>query len=404
MWRNIVRGSAHRKRTNMVHLITTTSELADVCKRLAGDEFITIDTEFLREKTYYPKLCLVQLASGADEELAVAVDPLADGIDLAPMYDLLRNESVLKVIHAGGQDMEIFAADMEGDLPKPVFDTQIAGAVCGMGEQIGYENIVSRLLKRQIDKSQQFTDWSKRPLTDEQLTYAIADVTHLRDVYHKLVAQCTASERLHWVQEEAERVLLNPETYKSEPKDAWVRLKKRVKKQAALRRLQALCQWREERAIRENKPRGWILHDDGIVEIAMTNPTTHEKMNRIRAIGRHRGGLKFEDIFEVLERANQSDAQIVLPDSGKSPTSSDDDMVREFLKLVLKQQCEEHQIASRLVATIDDINQLLATGDARFMHGWRYDVFGSVAKAAMKGELSLSLNQKSLAFGTSKMD
>lgn len=390
----------------MYQIIHTTIDLEEFCKKLANNSFITVDTEFLRERTYFPNLCLVQVASGDDESLAAIIDPLSKGIDLQPLFEILQNEKIIKVMHSGKQDIEIFHNINDGKVPYPVFDTQIAAMFCGMGEQIGYESIVNKTIGKSVNKAHQFTDWARRPLSEDQLNYAICDVTFLRDVYRKLLDSEIPKERVAWVEAETEQKLTDPELYSTSPDKAWQRIKKKNSKPAYLNRLRTLCEWREKRAINENKPRGWILHDDAIQEIALTNPTSVEKLQRIRAIKSHRGGLKLEELLDLVKTANAEPKEKQQPIKINKRFPSELEPARDFLKLILKQQAETHNIAPKLLASIDDLNDFLQNGDdTPFLSGWRYELFGQFAKAAMKGEISVSLcqnNNKMLVFSEAK--
>ncbi|MEP0508443.1 MAG: ribonuclease D, partial [Aurantimonas coralicida] len=264
-----------------MHTITTTAELSEACSRLAAAEFVTVDTEFIRETTFWPELCLIQMAS---DDLAVLVDPLADGLDLAPFFDLMRDERIVKVFHAARQDVEIIHK-LGNIIPVPLFDTQVAAMVCGFGESIAYDQLVARTTDGRIDKTSRFTDWRRRPLSDQQLAYALADVTYLRDVYRFLSAQLAEKGRTRWVDEEM-AVLTDPATYDLHPDDAWRRLKLRVRKPIELQILKEVAAWREREAREADKPRGRILKDDAIYEIAQQAPTDEQSLSRLRTIPR----------------------------------------------------------------------------------------------------------------------
>lgn len=372
-----------------VTVITDTATLADFCSRWAKERFVTVDTEFIREKTYFPMLCLVQVAGAED---AAVIDPLAEGIDLKPLIALMRDPNVLKVFHAGSQDLEIFYLLMEG-LPSPLYDTQIAAMVCGFGEQVGYESIVQQLCARQIDKSQRFTDWSLRPLKPEQLLYALADVTHLRDVYEKLRDRIAEEGREDWIEEELGG-LADPDHYVTRPEDAWLKQRHRERRPRYLARLRALAQWREEEAIRQNKPRGWILNDDALQEIAQTNPINEAGLRRCRTIKKHLSQLDTKLLLLLIETANTLPVNQCprLPEKKHVPHEYDSS--KDLLKVLLKLKCQQHNVAQRLVATVDDLNDFLLGDPAPFLKGWRYEVFGEDAKRLLAGDLAVTLKDK----------
>jgi ribonuclease D len=339
--------------------IESTEELSAACARLAHHPFITIDTEFIRETTFWPELCLVQVAS-TDE--AVLIDPLAKGIDLAPLFDLLADKTVLKVFHAARQDIEIFYK-LTGKVPEPVFDTQVAAMVCGFGDAIAYDQLVKRISGAHIDKSSRFTDWRQRPLSDRQLSYALADVTHLRDVYADLHERLKSENREHWVAEEM-GVLTAPETYDLKPEDAWTRLKLRVRKPVELQILKNIAAWREREARSRNQPRRRILKDDAIYEIAQQQPQTPEALARLRSLNK---GIERSSIAAPLVRAvtdaleMDKDDLPAIPRPPASPegTSAAVDLLRVLLKLA----AEEHSVAQKIIATTDDLEQIAIHGD-----------------------------------------
>ena len=373
----------------MVTVITDTATLSAFCHRLQSESYVTVDTEFIREKTYYPLLCLIQIA--ASKEAAV-IDPLAEGMSLDPLLALMRNKSVLKVFHAGGQDLEILYHLM-GELPSPLYDTQIAAMVCGFGEQVGYESIVQQLCNEPLDKSQRFTDWSHRPLKPEQLRYALADVTHLRHVYARLKEQISLAGREAWIEEELTS-LADPDQYVTHPEEAWLKQRIRERKPRYLARLRALAQWREEEAMRQNRPRGWILNDDALQEIAQTNPVTEANLKRGRMIKKHLGDLDLKLLLLLIETANTLPiAQCPrLPEKRHVP--SDLDSSKDLLKVLLKLKCQRHNVAARLVASADDLNDFLLGDLPPFMKGWRYEVFGEDAARLLSGKLAIGLNEK----------
>ena len=370
-----------------VTVISDTAMLTDYCRRWQKEAYVTVDTEFIREKTYFPLLCLIQVAGGED---AAVIDPLAPGISLAPLLELMRNKAVLKVFHAGSQDLEIFYQLMDG-LPDPIYDTQIAAMVCGFGEQVGYEAIVQQLCGRQLDKSQRFTDWSLRPLRPEQLQYALADVTHLQEVYRKLESQITKQGRQSWIYEELS-ALADPEKYVTHPDEAWLRLRPRERKPHYLARLKALAQWREEEAIRQNKPRGWILNDDAVQEIAQTNPLSENALKRGRAIKKHLGQLDLKLLVLLIEGANTLPTNQCPRLPERKQSVSDQESTRDLLKVLLKLTCQKNNVAPRLVASAEDINDFLLGVPVAFTKGWRMEVFGQAAEALLAGKCALAVD------------
>ncbi len=372
--------------------ITTTAALADFCKACADQPYVTVDTEFLRERTYYSKLCLVQMAyPGEGEENAVIVDPLADGMDLAPMYELFENRDVVKVFHAARQDLEIFAVE-QGIIPKPFFDTQIAAMVCGFGEQVGYETLVRQIAKASVDKSSRFTDWSRRPLSDKQKHYALADVTHLRGIYEYLAAELEKTGRKAWLEEEI-AVLMNPETYRVDPDNAWKRLKTRNNSRKFLAVVRELARFREETAQSRNIPRNRIYKDDALMELAATRPHSFDDLNKSRLLLREaRKGAVAEGILAAVrrgERCAPEDMPEVPPARVKKNGT---ESLADLLRVLLKAKAEKYRVAQKLIATAADLDAL-ANGDdsdARVLKGWRREVFGEDALRLREGKIALS--------------
>jgi len=374
-------------------MITTTKALAAFCARLAKHDFVTVDTEFLRETTYWPELCLIQMAGPEDEGI---IDPLADGIDLKPFFELMADTSVIKVFHAARQDIEIMVN--RGDLvPHPIFDTQVAAMVCGFGESISYDQLVSRISGAHIDKSSRFTDWSRRPLTDKQLDYALADVTHLRDVYLELVSRLDTEGRRHWVVDEM-AVLESRSTYEMDPADAWKRLKMRVKKPAELCVLQHLAAWREREARARNVPRGRVLKDDAIYEIAQQQPKDGEALGRLRTIPRgwersQQGATVVEIVSEALETPKEDMPR--LPRQRQAPEGAQ--AAVELLRVLLKLTVEKENVAAKIIATSDDLETIAIDGEAAdvaALKGWRRELFGDRALKLIRGELALRFADK----------
>lgn len=378
--------------------ITTTEALAEYCTRAAAHSYVTVDTEFLRERTYYSKLCLVQLAVPGDaEEDAVLVDPLADGISLEPLYDLFRDENVVKVFHAARQDLEIFYVDA-GLIPVPLFDTQVAAMVCGYGDQVGYETLVRKIAREQIDKSSRFTDWSRRPLTEPQKKYALADVTHLRDVYEALSGELEKTGRGAWVEEEL-GVLTDPATYRVEPEDAWMRVKTRTNSGRFLGIVKELAQFREAYAQSRNVPRSRVFKDDALLELASTKPADIKDLGRSRLLLREaRKGEIAEGILAAV-KAGQEMAQSQLPKP--APNGRDKLQVNpalaDLLRVLLKARSEDTKVAQKLIASAADLD-LIAAGqrDVSALKGWRAKVFGDDALRLCDGKLALAAKGQSV--------
>src|SRR5271155_5058155 len=374
--------------------ITTTPELAAACRRMAAHPFVTVDTEFLRETTYYPLLCVAQMAS-PDE--AVVIDALAPGIDLAPFYALMADETVMKVFHAARQDIEIVwhAAKL---IPHPIFDTQVAAMVLGYGDSISYDQLVQRITGDSLDKSHRFTDWTRRPLTEAQLTYAISDVTHLRQVYLALVEDLKRRGRADWVGDEM-GVLTSPETYRMDPESAWRRLKTRVRKPKELAVLIEVAAWREREAQSRDVPRSRVLKDEVIGDIAVQAPTTTERLKNLRSLPkgfeRSRWG---EAIVAAVERGLASDLKN-LPRPVRMPPNANGTAVVELLKVLLRMISERHHVAAKVIATVDDLERIAAddTADVPALAGWRRELFGEKALALKRGDLVLAIEKGKVA-------
>ncbi|KZS54584.1 ribonuclease D [Rhizobium anhuiense] len=369
-------------------MIETTADLAAACKELAKSDFITIDTEFLRETTFWPELCLIQMASPTTE---VLVDPLAKGIDLAPFFELMADTKVLKVFHAARQDIEIIFN--RGNLiPHPIFDTQVAAMVCGFGDSVSYDQLVSRIKSVHIDKSSRFTDWSRRPLSDKQLEYALADVTHLRDVYLSLKAELDREGRTSWLSEEMD-ILEARETYDMHPDDAWQRLKMRLRKPQELAILKYVAAWREREARARNVPRSRVLKDDAIYEIAQQQPKDTEALGRLRTIPK--GWERSTSGAAVIEAVN---AALALPkaDMPHAPRQAQAPegaaAAVELLKVLLKLISEKHGVAPKVIANSEDLDRIAAEGekaDVAALSGWRRDLFGEPALRLIQGDIAL---------------
>ena len=370
--------------------LTTTKELADFCSDAAGHPYITVDTEFLRERTYYSKLCLIQIAyPGEGDENAVLVDPLSADISLEPLYDLFRNEAVVKVFHAARQDLEIFFIDA-GVIPKPLFDTQVAAMVCGFGDQVGYETLVRKVAKQSLDKSSRFTDWSRRPLTDAQKTYALADVTHLRVIYQKLAAKLAKNKRAHWVEEELQ-TLTNPETYITRPEEAWKRVKTRTNSARMLGIVRALAEFREAHAQSNNIPRNRVFKDDALIELASTKPQSFDDLQRSRLLLREaRKGDIAKGILAAVASALALQPEYLPQVDKKEDAPDSNPALSEMLRVLLKAKTEHLGVAAKLVASASDLDAM-AAGERNLdmLRGWRAEVFGDEAKRLCQGEIGL---------------
>ncbi|MGL3109929.1 MULTISPECIES: ribonuclease D [Bradyrhizobium] len=371
-------------------LITTTADLAAACSRLAKHPVITVDTEFLRETTYYPLLCVVQMASA---EEAVVIDALAEGIDLKPFFELMGNEGVLKVFHAARQDIEIIW-HQAGIIPHPVFDTQVAAMVLGYGDSIAYDQLVEKVTGHRPDKTHRFTDWSRRPLTKEQMHYAVSDVTHLRDVFAALDADLKKRRRSEWVSIEME-VLTSPRTYDFHPERAWERLKTRVRKPKDLAVLMEVAAWREQEAQSRDVPRGRVLRDEAISDIATHAPTTLEKLAHLRSVPKGFEKSKWgADIVAAVERGLARDFS-TLPKLEKPRNNSNGAAIVELLKVLLRMTAERHAVASKVIATVDHLEEIAASDEADVpaLRGWRRELFGDAALKLKRGELALAIEK-----------
>ena len=370
--------------------LTTTQELAEFCSAAAKHPYVTVDTEFLRERTYYSKLCLIQIAyPGEGDENAVLVDPLSAEMSLDPLYELFLNDSVLKVFHAARQDLEIFFVDA-GIIPKPLFDTQVAAMVCGFGDQVGYETLVRKVAKESLDKSSRFTDWSRRPLSDAQKTYALADVTHLRVIYEKLAAKLARNKRAHWVEEELE-ILTNPETYIMRPQEAWKRVKTRTNSARVLGIVRELAEFREAFAKSNNIPRNRVFKDDALIELASTKPQSIDDLQRSRLLLREaRKGDIAKGILAAVSKAMALQPEQLPSVEKKEDMPDANPALCEMLRVLLKAKTEHLGVAAKLVASAADLDAM-AAGDRNLdmLRGWRSEVFGDEAKRLCQGEIGL---------------
>jgi len=370
-------------------LITTSDDLAAVCTRMARHPFVTVDTEFLRETTYYPLLCVAQMAS-PDE--AAVIDVLAPGIDLAPFFALMANEKVVKVFHAARQDIEI-VWNMAKTIPHPIVDTQVAAMVLGYGDSISYDQLVQRITGDTLDKSNRFTDWTRRPLSDAQIVYAVSDVTHLRDVYLKLAEDLEKRGRSNWVEAEMD-ILTSPDTYRADPERAWERLKSRVRKPKELAVLIEVAAWREREAQTRDVPRGRVIKDELIGDIAVQAPTTIERLGHLRSLPkgfeRSRWG---EQIVDAVKRGLERD-QKSLPRLERFRPAPNGAATVELLKVLLRMTAERHSVAAKVIATVDDLDRIAADDEADIpaLKGWRRELLGEKALALKHGRLALSVD------------
>ena len=372
-------------------LITTTEELAAVCRRLAQHPFVTVDTEFLRETTFWPKLCVLQLAS--DEE-AVVVDALAPDIDLIPFLDLMANRAVVKVFHAARQDLEIIWK-MSGNLPDPLFDTQVAAMVCGFGDQVSYSELAQTLCRVTIDKSSRFTDWARRPLSAAQVTYALADVTHLRDIYRALVRQLETSKRTGWLADEM-RTLLSPATYEQHPDQAWERFRSKLRKPRDLAVMMELAAWRESEAQSRDVPRSRILKDDAMIEVATAAPRSLDALGDLRALPRGMDKSRLgPDMLAAVERGLARDPKSLprIDRDRRGNGGGGNGATVELLKVLLRQVADAHGVAAKLIANVEDLEAIAASDDAEVpaLDGWRRSMFGAKALDLKNGRLALTV-------------
>ena len=371
--------------------ITTTADLAAFCDKLKGAPFVAVDTEFMRETTYWPKLCLIQAATAEHEAV---IDPLSPDLDLAPFLEVLKDTASLKVLHAARQDVEIFFN--LGATPMPLFDTQIAGMAAGFGEQVAYDALVRQMLKIDLDKSSRFTDWARRPLSDAQLTYALADVTHLAELYPILRERLEAEGRMAWVAEEM-KAMTAPALYDTAPENAWkrLRLRRHTPKYRAV--FKAIAAWRERTAQTRDQPRGRILKDDAIDELATQAPTDMEGLERLRSLQKGFGNSKFggELLGVIAEAASSPEALAAATARAATPSPpANAGAVVELLKVLLKARAEDAGVASKLIATVSDLEKIAADDDADTpaLQGWRLEAFGEDALKVKRGELALVLD------------
>lgn len=372
-----------------MRVITTTPDLAEACARLARHRFVAIDTEFLREQTFWPVLCLIQLAGLEDE---IIVDPLAPGLDLRPFYDLMANERVVKVFHAGRQDIEIIYARAQL-IPKPIFDTQVAAMVCGFGESVSYVNLVKKLTNKDIDKSSRFTDWSRRPLSQKQLTYALADVTHLREVYRQLKEELESTGRAHWLDEEM-ATLTDPATYETKPDQAWQRLKMRARNRRSLAVLIELAAWRERLAQTQDVPRSRILRDEALYDIANQAPTETAKLGELRTLSEgFSRSARAREIVEAVKRGLERDPRSLPQIPAGQVLSAEATALVDLLRVLLKAAAARNRVAPKLIADTSDLERIAVEQDpdVAALRGWRRELFGDDALRLKRGEVALTV-------------
>lgn len=374
-----------------MHVITHTAELESFCTAATGAPYLAVDTEFLRETTYWPKLCLIQAAAPG---LEAVIDPLADALDLAPFLHLLTDPGIVKVFHAARQDLEIFFKLLDGAMPGPVFDTQIAAMALGHGDSIAYDALVQTVLKRKVDKTSRFTDWSRRPLSEQQLAYALADATHLRDLYPKLHGQLEQRGRLEWIADEL-AALVNPAIYDLEPENAWSRLKLRKTQPEYLAALRAAAAWRERTAQARNVPRARVLKDDALYEIAEQKPRRTEQFDRLRAVPKGFGGSRHaQELADALDAALDN-AESYAPQVERTPGGAAGGPTVELLRVLLRVVAEDWEVAPRLLAHAADLDAIAGSDEAETaaLQGWRREVFGERALALKHGRIGMTLKR-----------
>jgi ribonuclease D len=380
----------------MTTVITETDALARFCDRQRGASFVAVDTEFMRERTYWPILCLVQIAG---PEQAAAIDALASGMDLAPLLALMADPDTLKVFHAARQDIEIFF-NLSGTVPAPLFDTQIAGMVCGFGDAASYETLVAKLARASLDKSSRFTDWSHRPLSERQIRYALADVIHLRTVYQRLQQELALNGRASWFAEEMAE-LSNPLTYRGDPDEAWRRFRLRGRVDSRyFGVLREVAAWREAAARQRNLPRGRIMRDEAVLEIAAHVPRSVEALARTRSLGKGVAEGKLgNEILEAVQRGLDAASAVAPPAVSRADSPPGLGPLVELLRVLLKQRCDDHQVAQKLLASADDLEAIAADDNApvKALSGWRREIFGNDALALKHGKLALTVRRNRIS-------
>ena len=376
-------------------VITSQSDLDTALTQISSGSMFAIDTEFLREKTYYPQLCLIQIAGNG---VVFGIDPLAASLDLSGLWALLSDETITKVFHAGRQDIEIFY-HLTGAVPTNIFDTQIAAMVCGLGDQVGYDKLVQHFLGKVIDKSSRFTDWSKRPLTDKQISYALDDVIHLENIYPMLMRQLEQENKLGWIEDEAQ-ILASLDTYAIDPETVYKRIKIRTNKPLVLNRLKHLAAFRERECQKRDLPRGRFLKDETLMDLAATGPKNQDAIQKIRGLNSQKSGWLSKQLIAVLEQADNSDKQSWPSLAPKRTQERAPAGVLELLRVLLKHVSEESDVAQRLIASASDLEMLALSDEASqaVLQGWRYEIFGKKALALKAGKIGISLNQGQICF------
>ncbi len=365
-------------------------DLIYACNEMRRKSFVTVDTEFLREKTYYPQLCLVQLA--ATDMEPVAIDPIKGDLNLTPLFDLMADTNIVKVFHAARQDLEIFY-NLSGSIPAPFFDTQIAAMVCGFGDSAGYETLVRRIKGVRLDKAQQYTNWAQRPLTDAQVDYALADVTHLIDVYLHLRDKLEKAGRTQWVNDEI-AVLEDPATYINRPEDAWQRIKFKAHKPVSLAVLRDLAAWREEQASIQDLPRNWVMKDQTLTDLAIKMPKDEGGLSKIRELeGSFKTGEQAKMLLKIIHKAEKSDRRKWPRVERREIVDDSTQRVIDLLKLLLRIKAEQHSVSAKIIASSSDLQKLAVENDPDmpFMRGWRYDIFGKYVEDVKRGQLAIGL-------------
>jgi ribonuclease D len=374
-----------------MRVISTTSDLGDLCRRLAEHGFVAVDTEFIREQTFWPKLCVIQMAAPGEQAV---VDPLAPGIDLTPFFDLMADRRVVKVFHAARQDLEIVWT-LARLIPHPIFDTQVAAMVCGFGESVSYVSLVKQITGHNLDKTSRFTDWARRPLSDKQLAYAVADVTHLRDIYESLKGELETTGRLSWLDEEMGE-LTSPETYETRPEDAWRRLKLRVRSRKGLAVLIELAAWRERVAQAQDVPRSRVLRDEALYDIANAAPTETAQLSHLRTLSEgFSRSSRAKDIVEAVNRGLRRDPKTLPVLRESTGLSADKQATVELLRVLLKACAARSKVAPRLIADAEHLERLAAEDepDIPALKGWRYELFGAEAQQLKRGEVALRIER-----------
>ena len=374
---------------NAIPIISTTDDLARICAELSKSEFVAVDTEFMRQSTYWPQLCLIQIAS---PEVEAVIDPMGEGIDLAPFFALMADPAVIKVFHAARQDVEI-VYNLAGIIPLPIFDTQIAAMVCGFGEAASYGALVKRLMRKNLDKSSRFTDWARRPLTDKQLHYALGDVTHLRGIYIKLKNRLETTGRASWLDEEMAD-LVDPDNYKTEPEDAWRRLKMRARSSQELAVMIEVAAWRERAAQSQNVPRSRVIKDDTIYDVLTQAPKSVEELGKLRTI--HDGfarSARARELVEAVNKALARPSEELPPLEIAEPLPPSAVAVADLFRVLLKAVAARHDVAAKLIATTDELDKIALDDEADVpaLQGWRRELFGEDALAIKAGRLAIGV-------------